>query len=54
MSRQQEVEATVVCAWCGKILGTKNVVVPEGLPAVTHGICSDCQEKQMEEGRGES
>ena len=43
--------ATVVCAWCQKTLGTKNVEVPEGMPAVTHGICSDCKEKQAEEGR---
>ena len=43
--------ATVVCAWCQKHLGTKNVEVPDGMPAVTHGICPDCKEKQAEEGR---
>ena len=43
--------ATVVCAWCQKHLGTKNVEVPDGMPAVTHGICPDCKKKQEEEGR---
>jgi len=33
-----------VCAWCQRYLGSKE---PFANPAVSHGICSPCQERQM-------
>lgn len=30
-------ELVIICAWCGKHLGTK-----PGGDGVTHGICADC------------
>lgn len=35
----------VVCAWCGKELGEKELA--EGKDAVTHGICAECEEKML-------
>ena len=32
-----------VCAWCQKYMGSKE---PLHYPAVTHGICSDCLERE--------
>ena len=37
---------TVVCAWCGKQMGTKEGYGVEG---ISHGICKECFAKQMEE-----
>jgi hypothetical protein len=36
-----------VCAWCQKYMGSKE---PLGDPAVTHGICSDCVEREQRGG----
>lgn len=49
MEEAKETRAEVVCAWCGTHLGFKDVVVPEGLPAVTHGICDDCKAEARKE-----
>jgi len=35
-----------VCAWCQRFLGSKE---PYSNPAVSHGICTPCQERQMAE-----
>ena len=40
-------EAEVICAWCKAPLGTKEVDVPEGYEAVSHGICDDCLDELM-------
>ena len=32
-------ELTVVCAWCGKVIGEKN---GNGQSGTTHGICPEC------------
>lgn len=37
----------VVCAWCGKDLGTKE---PLSDTSVTHGICPECLEKELLHG----
>lgn len=37
----------VVCAWCGKSLGT--VDDPGGEGGVSHGICADCAKKFLEQ-----
>ena len=36
---------TVICAWCGKDLGTKD---GKGTTGITHGICKECAEKLKE------
>jgi peptide methionine sulfoxide reductase MsrB len=43
----KETRAQVVCADCGGHLGHKDVVVPEGMPAVSHGLCDDCKAEAM-------
>ncbi len=45
-------EAEVICTWCGVHLGTKDVEVPAGLPAVTHGICKGCTDELAAESNG--
>lgn len=45
-------EAEVVCAWCKASLGTKEVEVPEGYEAVTHGICKGCRDELMSQANG--
>ena len=45
-------EAKVICAWCGAPLGTKDVEVPEGAEAITHGICTGCKAELMAESNG--
>jgi hypothetical protein len=35
---------TMVCAWCGKPLGTKD---GNGQTGVSHGICSECKAKLL-------
>ena len=37
---------TVICAWCGKSMGTKE---GHGVEGVSHGICKECFDKQIEE-----
>ena len=37
---------TVVCAWCGKSMGTKEGFGVEG---ISHGICKECKAKMEEE-----
>ena len=37
---------TVVCAWCGKHLGTKP---GDAFLPVSHSICSDCARKLLEQ-----
>ena len=39
----------IVCAWCGKEMGTKD---GEGQAGTTHGICSGCLEQQLRFSRG--
>jgi hypothetical protein len=36
-----------VCAWCQKYMGSKE---PLSDPAVTHGICNDCVEREQHGG----
>ena len=41
-----------VCAWCGKVMGRKKKVRPEGYignEIVMHGICNACSKKIKEE-----
>lgn len=45
-------EAEVICAWCRDSLGTKDVVVPAGMPAVTHGICKGCKAELEADSNG--
>lgn len=45
-------EAEVICAWCGAHLGFKDVEVPEGMPAVTHGICKGCKSELEGQANG--
>jgi len=40
---------TVVCAWCGKPLGTKD---GKGNTGITHGICKVCAAKVEKELAG--
>ena len=35
---------TVICAWCGKDMGTKP---GQGQTGITHGICDECIEKEL-------
>jgi len=38
----------IVCAWCGRILGTKDCECPGGTKTpVSHGICNSCKEKVL-------
>lgn len=40
----------VICAWCGKNLGTKTDDQPETPePASTHSICPECKQKALTE-----
>jgi hypothetical protein len=34
----------IVCAWCGKHLGTK-----PGKDETSHGLCAECKTEQFEE-----
>ena len=40
----KETEGMVICAWCGKDLGTK-----EDMEGVGHGICPECKKKHFPE-----
>ena len=36
----------IVCAWCGKHLGEKEVMqLSQELPPVTHSICPECRKR---------
>ena len=40
----------VICAWCGKIIGTKRDDQPESSePASTHSICPECKRQILAE-----
>ena len=40
----------VICAWCGKFLGTKSAgTAEEQRFRISHGICSECKTKVLEE-----
>ena len=47
----------IKCAWCGKAMGTKEGpesnfalrMEKQGLQIISHGMCSDCQQKVMGE-----
>ena len=34
----------VICAWCGKDLGTKD---GEGTSGISHGICKECADRML-------
>jgi len=46
LDRQKRGEIVVVCAWCGKGLGTKPGL---GQSGVSHGICPECEKKHFPE-----
>jgi hypothetical protein len=40
------VNLTIICAWCGKHLGEKEVMRhSENLPPITHSICPICMKR---------
>ena len=41
MNETQEIQR--ICAWCDKVLGTKEVRTGDDSP--THGICLECYDK---------
>ena len=51
----------IKCAWCEKSLGIKEGpanrfalrMEKQGLEIISHGMCSDCQQKVMEELRSQ-
>ena len=46
---QKKGEIVVICGWCGKFLGTK---LGLGRSGVSHGICSECLERNFPEVKG--
>lgn len=42
----QETTINIVCAWCGREMGTKP---GEGIEGTSHGICEDCARKRTPE-----
>ncbi len=40
---------TVVCAWCGAGMGTKDEL---GVTGISHGICERCMERALKEMAG--
>lgn len=38
----------IVCAWCGKGMGSKD---GEGQEGITHSICLDCKKKHFDNNR---
>ena len=54
-----DVEADVICAWCGEKIGTKMIApgsTPPGKKPVTHGMCEKCFKRVVkgeEPGQGE-
>lgn len=48
-SKQEKTIIKIVCGWCGKEMGTKEgIAIPGGLDT-SHGICSGCEKKVMDE-----
>jgi hypothetical protein len=44
------VNLQIVCAWCGKHLGEKEVMhLEQGLPPITHSICPVCHKRVLGE-----
>ncbi len=39
--------AEIRCSYCDILMGYKDVEVPKGMPAITHGICQDCLGKAL-------
>jgi len=39
----------IVCAWCGKDMGSKD---GEGQEGITHAICPDCKKKFDNNNKG--
>lgn len=39
----------IICAWCKKTLGEKE---PFDNPSTTHGICTECYKKVLDEEKG--
>jgi hypothetical protein len=40
------VNLTIICAWCQKHLGEKEVMRnSENLPPITHSICPECRKR---------
>jgi predicted amidophosphoribosyltransferase len=40
----------IICAWCGRLLGTKECNCPGSTEnRTTHGICDGCKEKVLAE-----
>jgi len=41
----------IKCAWCGKIMGEKEVGEDNQETAITHSICPECRAKLEEENK---
>lgn len=39
----------IKCAWCEKIIGTKDFAEDDRIPLVTHTICKSCQKKLLQD-----
>ena len=39
------ITATIICGWCGKVLGTKEVFDDGSGLNISHGICEECTNK---------
>jgi len=39
----------IKCAWCGKIIGEKEIGEESQKPVITHSICPLCKAKVLEE-----
>ena len=46
LDRQKGGQIVVICAWCGKVQGTKPGL---GQSGVSHGICPECEQKHLPE-----
>jgi formylmethanofuran dehydrogenase subunit E len=52
ISRRKNMVYEIRCSWCGKLIGTKEgeetefavAMKKEGIPIVSHSICSECKE----------
>lgn len=40
---------TIICAWCGKDMGTKD---GQGTTGTSHGICAECSKKFTNDEKG--
>ena len=50
MQDEEKTIMKIVCAWCEKDLGTKEVNSGSGAE-ITHGVCPECAKKVMNEYR---